>query len=476
MTVQSDNKSGELRVDESGLKHTVQLKPDDAARIVRYLSNPTQAGIWQFTGAWNQNGTFAQSIWNEVGPRLKSSNAVDISFGQRNIRLKLNPGLIDRCFDRATTRMSFVFSLFTYLLFSERQSVDSASFAEAYHQVDQIIFSVVDLKKIQANHAEAYEWFKNEVYVDGFKIAFHANKPHIFKHGLAILVEPHRKAGKFSIVAPDRAILESLHTFFKKLDAVSDGAVMPVFSPEDRVFAPYFNLLQAAFPYCIEDASIHPIFLRAVSDYVEGNYSNCIRTLGLIGEDYLVQVYETFFREACPKGLTLGQIFDQIHNKISVKFKKPAKAPPEIGPLYERIKALSASVPATPSGSDYENLLKLLREVVNFVKEDRARTVEAIADITREQPMISVLPRSLRDNLTDLIRYRNAVSHKSRVVVGSYEALRSVYACVTLLLWWTAEKRAIDWTVSQDEILLRSIERNGDGSYSGTTQGRGPRI
>jgi hypothetical protein len=59
----------------------------------------------------------------------------------------------------------------------------------------------------------------------------------------------------------------------------------------------------------------------------------------------------------------------------------------------------------------------------------------------------------LRSNTIELIKYRNVTAHKSRVTIGEYEALRAVYCCVTLVLWFNKIKKGINWANSKEDIL-----------------------
>ena len=94
------------------------------------------------------------------------------------------------------------------------------------------------------------------------------------------------------------------------------------------------------------------------------------------------------------------------------------------------------------------------------IKEDKKHTMSTIEVLEKKRVTYSVFPKYLKENINELIRYRNATSHKSRIPIGNYEALRTVYCCITLLMWWINEKRSIIWKDTQDIILQNSIERN----------------
>ena len=87
-------------------------------------------------------------------------------------------------------------------------------------------------------------------------------------------------------------------------------------------------------------------------------------------------------------------------------------------------------------------------------------TESKIRDIQKPKSDISIFNKQLRDNISEVIKNRNATSHRSRIPIGNYEALRSVYGCITLILWWTKQKETIDWTEEPNEILKKIVEEN----------------
>ena len=240
---------------------------------------------------------------------------------------------------------------------------------------------------------------------------------------------------------------------------MSDCSITPIFSPEEKVFTPYFSLLGETYSHFIDYENISRLFKKSIEEYRNGNYTYCVSTIGLIAEDYLTQIYETFFREICPKGLTLGQIYDSIHTNIQKKFIIKTVPNPEINPLYDNINKLIDKDSDGDVNISIE-ILKISRDVLNYIREDKTHTMSTIESLEKKGVTYSVFPKYLKENINELIRYRNATSHKSRIPIGNYEALRTVYCCITLLMWWINEKNSMNWKDTQDIILQNSIERN----------------
>lgn len=254
--------------------------------------------------------------------------------------------------------------------------------------------------------------------------------------------------------------VEKAVQFLKKIGKISDETVRPVYSPEELVFAPYFVLLKIAFPFLIGDIHSKELFGRAFEEYSRNEFTNCVTTIGLISEDYLTQVYETFFRDVCPKGLTLGQVYDLIHSSIARRFHSEPKSLADLTPIYNRIRDLMKLEESDPQSVRSKQLMLLSRMLLNGMKEDREYFQQIIAGLNKKTETKSCFPKYLRENLNELIRHRNAASHKTRIPIGPYEALRTVYCLISLYIWWDNEKRSIEWKDDPETILSESIERN----------------
>lgn len=107
-----------------------------------------------------------------------------------------------------------------------------------------------------------------------------------------------------------------------------------------------------------------------------------------------------------------------------------------------------------------KDTLELLREVLIFIQDDKKHTTYLINNINKKESRVSLFPEHIRENINELIRYRNATSHNSSIPIGQYEAQRMVYCCITLIMWWKKEKDSINWKDDQMTIIEKVIERN----------------
>lgn len=230
---------------------------------------------------------------------------------------------------------------------------------------------------------------------------------------------------------------------------------MLFFSPEEEVFAPYFNLLHMAHELLIPQEHLQPFVLKAIANFNEANFTDCVSAIGLASEDVLTQIYETLYREQLTKGLTLGQLADELHIKAIAKIKKKEDTPPDLSLIYPEIKAAIEDVNLTAARS-----LELLRKVLTTTIESNKHILSRVDKIGKQEKKISIWPDNVNHAVTELIRYRNAASHKSRIPIGPMECRRAAYSFVVLIRWWLRERTLIDWSKNPDEIIRMCIDRN----------------
>jgi hypothetical protein len=162
----------------------------------------------------------------------------------------------------------------------------------------------------------------------------------------------------------------------------------------------------------------------------------------------------------CQKGLTLGQIYDHIHSQISKRYGKKEESLSELKPIFDEIAKELKGVAANPRPRREKEMLSLLRKSLKVIQDDRSYFTKKVELFKDTPKRLSFFPVDIRENITDLIRYRNAVSHRTMIPIGSYEALRSVYCLISLVMWWCKEKERTNWDIDQDSILKQAIEHN----------------
>lgn len=228
---------------------------------------------------------------------------------------------------------------------------------------------------------------------------------------------------------------------------------MPVFSPEEEVFAPYFDLLGMAYDFVIPQVHLQPLIEKAMTNFAEENFSDCVSAIGLASEDVLTQIFETLYREQLTKGLTLGQLADELHARAAAMFKKKDDPPPDLAVLYPEVKAAIEDPLLTPSKA-----VELLRRLLTLTLETNKHTNLRIDRLGRPEKKTSIWPELVNHAVNELIRYRNAASHKSRIPIGPMECRRAAFSFVVLIRWWLKERTQIDWSRTPVEILKSRVD------------------
>jgi hypothetical protein len=156
--------------------------------------------------------------------------------------------------------------------------------------------------------------------------------------------------------------------------------------------------------------------------------------------------------------LTIGATYDSIEQKINKLFLKEPMVKPDSNSLYSRINEEIKIASTQPN--ETVNILILLRDFLGFIKHNNLYLSSQIDELEKRPRNHSIFPNKIREDILDLLRYRNATAHKSRIPIGNYEALKSIYCCSCVILWWIEEKRCIDWRLTKDEILKQLVEKN----------------
>jgi hypothetical protein len=148
-------------------------------------------------------------------------------------------------------------------------------------------------------------------------------------------------------------------------------------------------------------------------------------------------------------GWTLGQIYDQVHTRLRELLEAPKQEALSLDDLYDLAKKTQASNKNVES----EAVADIIRRIANVIKRDRIVFQERIEQLKNKPRSRSILPRYLQDNIEELIRNRNAASHKTRIPLGNYEAQKTLHCLVSIIFWWSRLKKKLPWTESKMEII-----------------------
>jgi hypothetical protein len=432
-----------------------EVQPDDVERITRYLENPVATGIWRLSAKWIEESGISNDIWAELEKEVDGKDSIQIRSGKRERRIRITSDWKDELRTHVFGRITFLMALFQFLAQQATGQAEGGSTAGVEDDDAQLILDLIDTTAIAVKYADALQFFRDNLWHDNFSPTIKADSITRLKAGSFILLQGPRDGDSMVFISWLSEPLQSLLLFLEKLGKTSEPSLLPVFSPEEEAFAPYFDLLGMVQGQLIKQEHLRPVISKALSNFNEKNFTDCVSSVGLAAEDVLTQVYETLFREQLTKGLTLGQLVDEIHNRSAQAFSKKEEPPPDLAALFGEIKKAIDTDPPEPRQS-FEITRKLLAQLIESNRHLQSR----IDKIGRVERRASVFPDKVAHLLTELIRFRNAASNRSRIPIGPYECRRSAYALVVLYTWWESERRAIDWTKKPREILVECIQRN----------------
>jgi hypothetical protein len=187
---------------------------------------------------------------------------------------------------------------------------------------------------VAVKYADALTYFQEQISHPNFRPSTVRHVVTRLKSGPFILTNGPRDGTSVVLISWLREPLEAMARFLQLIGKLQGIELMPVFSPEEEAFAPYFDLLGMVREHLIRQEHLGPIVDKALTNFSESNYTECISSLGLAGEDVLTQIFETLFREQLTKGLTLGQLVDEINGRTASHFPKKEEAPPDLSQLY----------------------------------------------------------------------------------------------------------------------------------------------
>lgn len=424
-------------------------------KFTNYLNNPFSSGLWKLEANWSDTPEISEMIWNDLQKELGRKDNISIKSGKRTKRIRITEELTEKLQFSIQKTMTFYLAVFSSLAEQEGFPVKELDSGLDISESLNLALDLIDLEKIKTNYSEAYEHFKQNIMYEGFNPTILDRVLCKHKHGCFISSASPRTNGKISIIACESAPLKALGQFLNLIGKTVDQTLMPTFSPEEEVFEPYFDILELSYTIAIRQPHLHPFIEKSITNYKDENYGDCVSALGLAGEDVLTQIFETLYREQLHKGLTLGQLLDEIQKRASLLFKQKNDIQPDITPMYELLKKAIAE-------SEDKGLaaLETTRQLVSQQQAINKYICEKIEKMGKPEQIKSLFPARVLTAITELIRFRNASSHKSRIPIGPYESKRCAYCLLILYMWWENTKLSIDWELSADSIIKEVINKN----------------
>ncbi|NKE64776.1 hypothetical protein RAMLITH_02995 [Ramlibacter sp. RBP-2] len=415
------------------------LSGAELRRLEDYLRSPVSVGFWRLTVKRRFDGKLLSYLAPFYGVTTDIEEAIrGEADGESPAELKK----ISTCMKAITAGT----------LYHQHGAADEQALLNHGHTGKEPF----DPEQVAQQFPETVELFRDRIYFPDYLANVTAERPYRLKSGYVLIHGPWN-SDHVTFVSDKQEPLTDLGAFLSSAE-LGDCEVEKIFSPEDELFAPYFLFLQITFDDLIKDARIKSGLKIAFDYFVKNDFTHCISSLGLLAEDYLTQVYEYYFRMPGGKGSTLGQLYEQIHSKLRELTQPPSPKLGDADAVYKAISTLKTLREAADNAYS-SHLESVLRDVISLVKADRKCYTSKIDGISKPGRKSSLFPPMLNDDLLELIRYRNAASHKSRVPLGSFEALRTLYCLTTFVLWWHDARSQTDWSLNREEILNLTIAK-----------------
>lgn len=427
---------------------------DEATHVIQYLEDPVRVGLWRMSATWVSSGGVSADLWRDFENEVKDKETIQLRTGKRERKLRVTEEWKEETRSQVCDRISFLMSLFQFLDQQASGQAENQDASSSDSDEEQTVLDLIDTAAVATKYADALAYFHDHISHSSFRPSTVRHAVTRVKSGPFILTNGPRNGTSVILISWLREPLEAMARFLQLLGKLQNIELMPVFSPEEEAFAPYFDLLGMVREHLVRQEHLGPIVEKALVNFSESNFAESVSAIGLAGEDVLTQVFETLFREQLGKGMTLGQLVDEINSRTASYFPKKEEHPPDLSALFND---LNQAISAGDTG--HTQSLPLIRKLLAQVIEANKFMASRIDKLGQPERRLSIFPARVQHMLTELIRFRNAASHRSRVPIGPYECRRAAYAFVVLHGWWDREKRAIDWARSPAQIVIDCAQR-----------------
>jgi len=417
----------------------ISISDVEAEKFQEYLREPYKNGYWLLQGDWKNSSNYSMELLDQLKllDGLNNENQSNSLSAVKKIEEKDRFKIL-----RISARLSPIFSIF------RRSENDKLGKKNPALSDDDSWIKEIDWERFKDKFPDAFNIYSDKIYTPEIGAGVGNHRFFSFKGGTVAYLHVPRVEKSLRIAATDADTLSALRDFYVALGTIENVSLKRVFPPDDELFSPYFFIVSALLPRILIDKKMAATFGRALDYYETEDYQHCISTLGLICEDYLHRIYTTVLRAPIVGGLTLGQTIDLLHKNIEALFSVAR-------PSLRSLDSLYASIKDVKPDSDVGALKSILIEITSTIKDDRAFYSKKIEDLTKQHSKKTPFPNAINENLNELLKWRNAASHNTRIPLGAHEADRTLYCLISLVMWWEDKVSSLDWTLSNIEILER---------------------
>lgn len=424
---------------------TTPLPISFTSAIISYLLDPYEHGFWDFRADWNTSSPLSKYLIDKLDilselDGTEKFGTVSIAFTSRKISEEKRAELL-----RVSNRLSAINALF--------QAALEKSVAGSYKKINERDnwIEKINLSEIPEKFPDAWKVFTEQIYFEEFRPGIGGPGPYQIKAGLITLLEAPRTSNSLRLVAMQSGALSALQSFYSAIGVIENSSIRRIFAPDEDLFRPYFALVSSVLPHLVHDGQISRLFQQSLAYYEDDDFQHCISSLGLIAEDYLQRIYTTVLREALPGGLTLGQTVERLHKRLEelLPQQKSAHSSPDV--IYDKIKSLE-------SDANAEALKPILRDLLGLLVDDRNHYARRFDELTKPSSRRSIFPTRIADRLNELLKWRNAASHNSRIPLGAHEADRTLFCLIGVITWWQDRLSILDWSLGRIPLVEQLLQ------------------
>lgn len=244
------------------------LSKGDVQALSAYLNDPVSSGLWRLDAEWRNENCISSLIWEQISNKINSQDDIVIVNGKRKSRFKLDEEFKEDIKVLVFNRITFIFTLFKFIVEISSEENNHNIYWIADSKI-QLVLDLIDINSIKSKYPEAIEFFAQEIWFQDFDPIVRAEHICRLKCGLVITLAEPRNSHDISIISWSSEPLKKLSKFLELLNKTEQTILMPIFSPEEEVFAPYFDLLEITYPYIVKQSHLRPFFRKSINHFKE---------------------------------------------------------------------------------------------------------------------------------------------------------------------------------------------------------------
>ena len=145
-----------------------EVQSDDVERITRYLENPVGTGIWRLSAKWIEESGVSNDVWAELEKEIDGKESLQIKSGKRDRRIRVTDDWKKELRTDVFGRITFLMALFQFLAHQATGQPEGEGTIMLEDDDAQLILDLIDTGVIAAKYADALQFFRDNLWYEGF--------------------------------------------------------------------------------------------------------------------------------------------------------------------------------------------------------------------------------------------------------------------------------------------------------------------